>query len=126
MISAEGDMNVVAEAGTGEEAVRMYFEFRPSVLLLDLLLPDMDGAEAIQRICSKSGNASVIVVTTLGGDEDIYRALEAGARGYLFKDMVRRELIQAIRTVLPGENDHPRRCRCAYAGELAPVRVVGP
>jgi DNA-binding NarL/FixJ family response regulator len=107
MISAEGDMNVVAEAGTGAEAVRTYFEFRPAVLLMDLLLPDMDGAEVIQQICSKSGNASVIVVTTLGGDEDIYRALEAGARGYLFKDMVRRELIQAIRTVFGGKRYIP-------------------
>jgi DNA-binding NarL/FixJ family response regulator len=70
---------------------------------MDLRLPGMSGIDAIQAICAKSPAARVIVLTTYDGDEDIYRALNAGARGYLLKDMLRRELIQAIRAVHAGQ-----------------------
>jgi two-component system NarL family response regulator len=76
---------------------------------MDLLLPDIPGSEAIQGICKSGPNARVIVLTTVDTDEDIYRALEAGARGYLLKDMVRRELIQAIREVARGQRYIPAR-----------------
>lgn len=102
MISVEADMSVIGETGTGADAVAMYFQLRPTIILMDLLLPDINGREAVRRICQKSADAQIIVLTTVGGDEEIYRALEAGARGYLFKDMVRKELVQAIRSVNAG------------------------
>src|SRR5579872_3919320 len=88
IISSEEDMQVVGEAGTGHEGVEAYARLRPSLVLMDLLLPDIHGAEAIALICKRAPNAQIIVLTTVDGDEDIYRAMEAGARGYLLKDMV--------------------------------------
>jgi two-component system, NarL family, response regulator len=107
MISSEPDMNVVGDVGTGREAVDSYFELRPAVVLMDLRLPDMSGTEAIRQICLRSKAAQILVLTTVDGDEEIYRALEAGARGYLLKDMVRRELVQAIREVHQGRRYIP-------------------
>jgi len=107
IISSEADMLVVGDVGTAAEAVTAYFQLRPAIVLMDLLLPDFSGSEAIRRICEKSANAQIIVLTTADGDAEIYRALEAGARGYLLKDMVRRELIQAIREVSGGRRYIP-------------------
>ena len=107
IISSEPDMEVVGDVGLGQEAVIAYERLRPSVVLMDLLLPDISGADAIRQICQSSPNALIVVLTTLDGDEEIYRALEAGARGYLLKDMVRRELIQAIRQVASGKRYIP-------------------
>jgi two-component system NarL family response regulator len=109
IISAETDMSVAGEAGSGVEGVEEFARVRPSVVLMDLLLPDISGVEAIRQICQRAPNARILVLTSLDTDEDIYRALEAGARGYLFKDMVRRELIQAIRDVALGQRYIPAR-----------------
>jgi two-component system NarL family response regulator len=118
IISSEPDLQVVGTAGTGEAALQAYFELRPSITIMDLLLPDIPGAEVIQRICNKSPSALIIVLTTLSGDEEIYRALEAGARGYLLKDMVRRELVQAIREVQSGRRYLPDRVGTKIAESL--------
>jgi two-component system NarL family response regulator len=107
IISSEADIEVTGDVGTGLEGVEAYSRLRPMVVLMDLLLPDISGVEAIRRICQNAPNARVIVLTTVDADEDIYRALEAGARGYLLKDMVRRELIQAIRDVAAGRRYIP-------------------
>ena len=107
IISAEKDMTVVGSVGTAMKAVDEYFRLRPNVVLMDLLLPDRSGAEAIQRICAKAPNARIIVLTTLAGDEEIYRAIESGARGYLLKDIVTEELVQAIRQVNSGRRYIP-------------------
>src|SRR5580698_10398224 len=107
MLSAEADISVIGEAGTGNEALALVNKLRPAVVLMDLLLPDIEGSEVIQRVCSRSSDTAFIVLTTLAGDEEIYRALEAGARGYLFKDMARRELVQAIRAVRLGQRYIP-------------------
>ncbi len=107
MISAEPDMVVVGETGNGAGAVDLYSKLRPHVTIMDLLLPDIGGSEAIQQIRRHSDDARIIVLTSAAGDEEIYRALEAGAHGYLFKDMVRRELIQAIRAVCDGRRYIP-------------------
>ena len=107
ILSAQDDLEVVGEARTGGEAVASYFQLRPRVVLMDLLLPDMNGSEAIKRICEKSSDARIIVLTTLSGDEEIYRALEAGAHGYLLKDMVRKELIRAVHEVHAGRRFIP-------------------
>jgi DNA-binding NarL/FixJ family response regulator len=102
MISVEPDMRVIGEAASGGDAVEAYFKLRPAVIVLDLLLPDMSGIDVIREVCKKSSDAQIIVLTSVAGDEDIYRAIEAGARGFLFKDMVRRDLIDAIRAVYRG------------------------
>ena len=107
MISAEGDLQVVAEAGTGADALAAIHQWRPMVVLMDLLLPDIEGSEVIKQVCADSSDTAFIVLTTLVGDEEIYRALEAGARGYLFKDMARKELVHAIRAVAKGKRYIP-------------------
>lgn len=107
IISSEPDMEVVGDVGLGREAVSAYAQLHPSVVLMDLLLPDISGVEAIRQILEDSPGALIVVLTTLDGDEEIYRALEAGARGYLLKDMVRRELIHAIRQVASGKRYIP-------------------
>lgn len=109
IINAEPDMEVVAEAGTGEVAVELFRERRPDVTLLDLRMPGMNGVDAMLAIRAKVPDARVIVLTTFDGDEDIYRALKAGAQGYLLKDMGRDELLEAIRAVHNGQRRVPSR-----------------
>jgi two-component system NarL family response regulator len=107
ILSCQEDLRIVGEAGTGEEAIALYFRLRPQVVLMDLGLPDMSGSEAIRRICEKSSDARIVVLTILSGDEEVYRALEAGAHGYLLKDMVRQELVRAIHEVHAGRRYIP-------------------
>ena len=102
MIGQETDMRVVAEAGSGEEAVTLYRERRPHVTLMDLRLPGIGGVEAITAIRREYPASRFIVLTTYDGDEDICRAFEAGAQGYLLKGMFREVLIEAIRAVNMG------------------------
>lgn len=118
MISAEADIQVVAEAGTGAEALDVIPKLRPTVVLMDLLLPDIGGSEVIRRLCSSSSDTAFLVLTTVGGDEDIYRAIEAGARGYLFKDMARKELVHAIRAVAKGQRYIPAQVGSRIAENL--------
>ncbi len=101
-IEAEPGMTAVAEACTGEDAVDLFREHRPHIVLMDLKLPGMSGIDAIRAIRQIDAKARVIVLTTFDGDEDIYRSIQAGARGYLLKDMLRKELIDAIRAVHAG------------------------
>src|ERR1041384_5429651 len=107
MLSIEPDIEVVGEAGNGSEALAMIPKLRPSVVVVDLLLPDISGREVIRQICEVSSDTGFIVLTSLAGDEEIYRAIEAGARGYLFKDMARKELVQAVRAVNRGQRYIP-------------------
>ena len=107
MLSTEPDIKIVSAVGTGAEALQVLEKLRPSVVVVDLLLPDMGGAEVIRQVCANRSDTSFIVLTSVAGDEEIYRALEAGARGYLFKDMARKELLQAIRTVHKGNRYIP-------------------
>src|SRR5437773_6670641 len=86
LIDAQPDMEVVAEAADGVEAVRLYEAHRPDVALMDLRMPALEGPEAIAAIVRKHPQANVVVLTTYDGDEDVYRAVQAGARGYLLKD----------------------------------------
>jgi two-component system, NarL family, response regulator len=118
MVSAETDIEVIGEAGTGSEALTLIPQLRPHVALMDLLLPDIPGSEVIKRLCSTSCDTAFVVLTTAGGDEEIYRALEAGARGYLFKDMARKELITAIRTVAKGRRYIPDKVGSRIAENL--------
>lgn len=118
MLSAEPDIRVVGEAGTGAEAIALIAALRPNVCVVDLLLPDFGGAEIIRRVCERSSDTGFVVLTSVAGDEEIYRALEAGARGYLFKDMARKELIQAIRAVHKGQRYIPAQVGSRIAENL--------
>jgi two-component system NarL family response regulator len=101
------DMTVVAEAADGKQAIGLFRQHRPDVTLMDLRLPGMSGVEAVEQIRHEFAAARIIVLTTFDGDEDIYRALQAGARGYLLKGMFGDELMDAIRAVHSGKSRIP-------------------
>jgi DNA-binding NarL/FixJ family response regulator len=103
MIDSQPDMEVVGEAADGCEALQRYRDKRPDVVLLDLRMPQLNGVEATAAIRKESPEALIIVLTTYDGDENIYRALQAGARAYLLKDIPRDEFLRAIRAVRSGE-----------------------
>jgi two-component system NarL family response regulator len=108
-------LDVVGEAADGVEAIEQFRKHQPDVTLMDLRLPRLSGVEAIQRIRSEAPQARVIVLTTYDGDEDIYRALKAGARAYLLKGMTSEDLVTTIRAVHAGKSHIPR----AIAEKLA-------
>jgi DNA-binding NarL/FixJ family response regulator len=103
----KADMTVVGEAGTGREAVELWNEHRPDVTLLDLRMPELDGVDVIKEIRATDEKARIIILTTFDGDEDIYRAIQAGAKGYLLKDVPREALMDSIRRVHAGETSVP-------------------
>jgi len=107
IVNARSDMNVVAQAQTGEEAVALFTRCRPDVTLIDLKLPGMNGVATIKAIRAVHPTARFIVVTTYGGDEDIHRALEAGAQGYIIKGMPYQVLVQALQRVHSGRRFLP-------------------
>lgn len=115
VISTQPDMVVVAEAINGRQAVELFRQHRPDITLMDLRMPEMNGVEAITAIRGEFPEARLIVLTTYDGDEDIYRALQAGARGYLLKDMLREGLLEAVRAVHEGH----RRIPTEVANRLA-------
>lgn len=101
--------SVVAEASDGEQAVELFRKHQPDVTLMDLRLPKMNGVAAIARIRQEFPGARIIVLTTFDGDEDIYRAMQAGAKGYLLKGMDLNELTEAIKVVHAGKSRIPSR-----------------
>jgi two-component system NarL family response regulator len=107
LIRTVPDMTVVAEAADGAQAVELFHQHRPDIVIMDLRLPGLSGVEAIAAIRRDFPAARVIVLTTFEGDEDIFRALQAGARGYLLKDMFGDELMDAIRAVHAGKTRIP-------------------
>ena len=107
LIGRKADMTVVAEASNGREAVDLWKEHRPDVTLLDLRMPELEGVGAIKEIRALDEKARIIMLTTFEGDEDIYRAIQAGAKGYLLKDVPREALMDCIRRVHAGETCIP-------------------
>jgi DNA-binding NarL/FixJ family response regulator len=103
----KADMTLVGEATNGREAVDLWKKYRPDVTLLDLRMPELDGVDAIKAIRANDEKARIIVLTTFDGDEDIYRAIQAGAKGYLLKDVPREALMDCIRRVHAGETSVP-------------------
>jgi DNA-binding NarL/FixJ family response regulator len=103
MLGAEADFEVVGEAGDGDEAVAVARRLRPDVVLMDLRMPGVDGADATARITATDPDIRVLVLTTYDTDADILRAVEAGATGYLLKDTPRVELAAAVRAAARGE-----------------------
>jgi DNA-binding NarL/FixJ family response regulator len=107
LLATVPEMQVVAEASDGQQAVALYRQHHPDVTLMDLRMNAMNGVETTRAIRAEFPNARIIVLTTFDGDEDIYRALQAGARGYLLKGMDTEELLAAIRTVHSGKSRIP-------------------
>jgi DNA-binding NarL/FixJ family response regulator len=106
-IERQPDMVVVDTAGTGQEAVMLYLRHRPDIVLMDLQLPGMGGLQAIEAIRREDADAKIIVLTISGGDEDIFRAIRAGAASYLLKSSLSQDLIATIRRVVDGERPMP-------------------
>jgi len=115
----EEDMEFVAEASSGREAIEEFRNHRPDVVLIDLQMPDMNGTDVMIAIRSEFPDARFIVLTTYAGDVQISRALKAGARGYLLKSLLRRELLDTIRAVYAGQKRIPAELAEQVADHLA-------
>jgi two-component system NarL family response regulator len=120
-INVEPDMTVDTEASTGEQAIIAYRQHRPDIVLMDLKLPGMSGAEATKAICQEFPGAPIIMLSTHDGEEDIYRSVQAGARAYLLKTAARQELMDTIRSVHAGE-----RCISPAVGARLAERLTHP
>lgn len=107
LVESQPDMTVIAEAGGGKAALELYRQKKPDVVLMDLRMPDLGGVETILALLKDFPAAKVIVVTTYDMDEDIYRAIQAGAKSYLLKDMPREQVITTIREVHAGKHKLP-------------------
>ena len=119
LINTVPDMEVIAEGINGQQAIDLYDQHTPDVTLIDLRMPVVAGVEAISAIRNKFPDARLIVLTTYDGDEDIYRSLQAGAKGYLLKDVFFEELETAIRTVHAGSRHIPGAIAMRLAERMA-------
>ena len=115
LVNAEPDMELVAQASTGREAVEQFQLHRPDITLMDLRMSDMSGIEAMIAIRSEFPNARVIVLTTYSGDVQVVRALKAGARAYILKGRVHGELLETIRAVHAGQKRIPQELAAGLA-----------
>ncbi|MEA5503947.1 response regulator transcription factor [Halotia wernerae UHCC 0503] len=107
IINRDSEMQVIAQAENGEQAIALFEEHQPDVTLMDLRMPEVEGVAAISAICAIAKSARIIVLTTYDSDEDIYRGLQAGAKGYLLKETEPDELLNAIHTVHRGQQYIP-------------------
>ena len=107
LLTTVAGIEVIGQAVSGEEAVARYEQLLPDVTLMDLQMPGKGGVAAVEAIRSRHPGARVVVLTTFDGDEDIYRSLQAGARGYLLKGMTTEQLVEAIRAVHTGRSIIP-------------------
>jgi DNA-binding NarL/FixJ family response regulator len=121
IINAQPDMRVVAEAANGQQALELFRKHRPDISLMDVRMPEMNGVEATQAIRAEFPDAQIIALSTYGGDEDVRRALQAGARTYLTKDVLHDELIRAIHAVHSGENYLPPPVAAALESGALPL-----
>src|SRR5580704_10445762 len=107
LVNAEPDMKLIAEASNGQEAIESFRLHRPDVTLMDIQMPSFNGIEAIVRIQSEFPDARIIVLSTYTGDAQVVKALRAGARAYILKGHVHRELLETIRAVHAGQKRIP-------------------
>jgi DNA-binding NarL/FixJ family response regulator len=119
LISRKADMTVVGEASNGRDAVELWKQHKPDVTLLDLRMPELDGVAALKEMRHEKPEARIIVLTTFDGDEDIYRAIQAGAKGYLLKDAPREALMDCVRRVHAGETCIPVHLAAKLAGRVS-------
>lgn len=124
ILATEPELRLVAEGENASEAVELFRKHRPDVMLLDLRLPDRTGVEAAKEIRRDFPDARIIALTSYDGDQDIYRALEAGVRGYLLKEMVHTEIIRAIRTVHQGKRFIPPEVSQQLSGYFPEVALT--
>jgi DNA-binding NarL/FixJ family response regulator len=115
LIETQSDIQLIAEASDGREAVEQFRKHRPDITLMDLQMPNMSGIDAIHAICSEFPDARIIVLTTYAGDVQVKQALQAGAYGYLLKGLLRKELLDTIRAVHAGQ----KRLSPEIAAEIA-------
>lgn len=115
LLASQSDVTLIAEASNGREAVDQFRRHRPDVTLMDLQMPEMNGVDAMVAICEEFPSARIIVLTTYVGDVLVLRALKAGARAYLLKSLLRKELLETIRLVHAGQ----KRIGPVVAAELA-------
>ncbi|HEY1756980.1 MAG TPA: response regulator transcription factor [Bryobacteraceae bacterium] len=119
IITNQGDMLLVSQSASGTEAIQMYREHQPDVTLMDLRLPDLSGIDAMIAIRAEFPQARIIMLTTFEGDVEIQRALEAGASGYLLKNMPPSELVDAIRQVHAGKKRVPLQVAAHLAEHMS-------
>jgi len=129
LIADTPGIDLVGEAGSGEEAVRLVRSVRPDVVVMDIRMPGMDGIEATRQLMADPGTARVLILTTFDEDEHVYGALRAGASGFLVKDMALEDIVQAIRVVAAGDAliapSVTRRLIAVFAAPAAPRRADG-
>ena len=125
IINSQPDMVNVAETGNGLQAVELFEEHRPDVTLMDLRLPGLSGIDAIAAILGKFPRARIMVLSSFGGTEDVFRAFQAGARSYFLKDVKGRELVDAIRAVHAGQRPLPKEIASCLA-ERMPCPELSP
>ena len=118
LVASQSDMELIAEASTGREALDQFRNHRPDLTLMDLQMPDMDGIEAMVTIHDEFPEARIIVLTTYKGDVQVLRALKAGARAYLLKGLLRKELLETIRAVHRGEKRIPPEVAAVLADHV--------
>jgi DNA-binding NarL/FixJ family response regulator len=124
ILSVEPDFQLVAAASCGAEALALFRQHRPDVTLMDLRLTDMSGSEVTVAIRQEFPEARIIALTSYDGDQDIYRALEAGVRGYLLKEMVHTEVVRAIRVVHAGKRFIPAEVAQQLTGFFPDVALT--
>ncbi len=124
VINDQPDMEVVAEAANGKDAVELALQYRPDVTLIDLRMPQKNGVEAVTAIRAEWPQARIIILTTYDGDEDIYRALQAGAQAYLLKGMPRAELLDTIRAVHAGHKRLPPEVATKLAERISAAELT--
>jgi DNA-binding NarL/FixJ family response regulator len=124
ILSIEADLELVAAASSGAEALQLFRQHLPDVTLMDLRLTDMSGSEVTMAIRHEFPDARIIALTSYDGDQDIYRALEAGVRGYLLKEMVHTEVVKAIRVVHAGKRFIPAEVAQQLTGFFPDVALT--
>jgi two-component system NarL family response regulator len=118
LLNAEPDMTVVGEAANGQQVIELYRTHRPDVTLMDLRMPGVSGVTAIRTLCAEHPDARIIVLTVHKGDEAVYQAIEAGARGYVLKDAPPEDIVSAIRAVHAGRRFIPPEVAAQIAERL--------
>ena len=128
LLELEGGVEIVGEAANGQDALEVYAELRPDVVLMDIRMPGMDGVEATRRLCTHWPEARVIILTTFDDDANVFEGLRAGAAGYLLKDLSGQELANAVRTVYQGgasiEPTVAKRVMAEFARLHPPARSI--
>ncbi len=124
-LNVESDMEVVAEVGTGEAALQAYRDHHPSLVIMDVRLPGMSGSEAVAAILREFPDAAILMLSTHSGEEEIYRSLQAGARGYVLKSVMREELLRAIREVFAGRRYIDATVASVLAGRVSHRTLTG-